>query len=73
MQKIQRNPWQKYGPWIIAILVVLLFVWAFSGIPLSTVKPQAMQVTKSIIHGLFHPDWSYVYSEIGRASCRERV
>lgn len=65
MQKIQRNPWQKYGPWIIAILVVLLFVWAFSGIPLSTVKPQAMQVTKSIIHGLFHPDWSYVYSGDG--------
>lgn len=65
MQKIQRNSWQKYGPYIIALVVVLIFVWAFAGIPLSTVKPQAMQVTKSIINGLFHPEWSYVYTGDG--------
>lgn len=65
MQKIQRNSWQKYGPYIIALVVVLIFVWAFTGIPLSTVKPQAMQVTKSIINGLFHPEWSYVYTGDG--------
>ena len=65
MQKIQRNSWQKYGPYIIALVVVLIFIWAFTGIPLSTVKPQAMQVTKSIINGLFHPEWSYVYTGDG--------
>ncbi|SCC02652.1 phosphonate ABC transporter, permease protein PhnE [Weissella bombi] len=65
MQKIQRNSWQKYGPYIITLVVVLIFVWAFTGIPLSTVKPQAMQVTKSIINGLFHPEWSYVYTGDG--------
>ncbi|CAM4373072.1 phosphonate ABC transporter, permease protein PhnE [Weissella hellenica] len=65
MQKIQRNSWQKYGPYIIVLVVVLIFVWAFAGIPLSTVKPQAMQVTKSIINGLFHPEWSYVYTGDG--------
>lgn len=65
MQKIQRNSWQKYGPYIIALVVVLIFIWAFTGIPLSTVKPQAMQVTRSIINGLFHPEWSYVYTGDG--------
>ncbi|MBU7568824.1 phosphonate ABC transporter, permease protein PhnE [Weissella sagaensis] len=65
MQKIQRNSWQKYGPYLIAIVVALIFIWAFTGIPLSTVKPQAVSVTKSIIHGLFHPEWSYVYTGDG--------
>lgn len=65
MQKIQRNSWQKYGPYLIAIVIALIFIWAFTGIPLSTVKPQAVSVTKSIIHGLFHPEWSYVYTGDG--------
>lgn len=65
MQKIQRNSWKKYGPYLIAIVIALIFIWAFTGIPLSTVKPQAVSVTKSIIHGLFHPEWSYVYTGDG--------
>ena len=65
MQVVKQSPWHRYRPWIITVLVVALFAWAFSGIPMSSVKPQALLITKAIFTGLFHPDWSYVYTGDG--------
>ena len=65
MQLVKQSPWQRFRPWVITTVVVLIFAWAFSGIPLASVKPQALIITKAIFHGLFHPDWSYVYTGDG--------
>lgn len=50
---------------MITIVVVGIFLWGFSGIPLNGIKSTAGQVLGSILNGLFHPDWSYVYSGDG--------
>ncbi|MDU2241971.1 MAG: phosphonate ABC transporter, permease protein PhnE [Paenibacillus sp.] len=47
--------------WLIYILLLLLYIWAFAGIPFDGIKETAGQITKSILSGLFSPDWDYVY------------
>ncbi|SFT05570.1 phosphonate ABC transporter, permease protein PhnE [Marininema halotolerans] len=46
---------------IIFALIVAIYVWAFSGVPLASIQETAGQVLRSITNGLFHPDWDYVY------------
>lgn len=46
---------------LIYIALILVYVWAFAGIPYSGIKETAGQVSKSILAGLFSPDWGYVY------------
>lgn len=46
---------------LIYIALILIYVWAFAGIPYSGIKETAGQVSKSILAGLFSPDWGYVY------------
>lgn len=46
---------------IIFILLALLYIWAFSGMPVTGIKETAGQISKSIMSGIFHPDWDYVY------------
>lgn len=56
----------KSKKWIfILILIVAIYVWAILGMQLSGIQESAGEVTKSIIAGLFHPDWSYVYNGSG--------
>lgn len=45
----------------IVILIAALYIWVFSGLKFSGIKPTAGEITKSIFRGLFHPDWTYVY------------
>lgn len=47
--------------YISTILIIIVLIWAFLGIPAFEVKSQAGTIIKSIIGGLIHPDWSYVY------------
>ncbi|GAP02277.1 ABC-type phosphate/phosphonate transport system, permease component [Fructobacillus pseudoficulneus] len=61
----KKSLWQQSQPWVITIVVVGIFLWGFSGIPLNGIKSTAGQVLGSILNGLFHPDWSYVYSGDG--------
>ncbi len=65
MTTIQRSPWQRIRPWLVTLLILAIVGWAFSGIPLTSLKPTAIEITKSILHGLFHPEWSYVYTGDG--------
>lgn len=53
-----KNGWNR---WIIGLAVFGIYLWAFSGIPLQGIKETAWQVTRSILDGLLHPDWGYVY------------
>ncbi|MCC3372589.1 phosphonate ABC transporter, permease protein PhnE [Cohnella sp. REN36] len=55
---MSRKRWIR---WLIFAIVVLIYVWTFWGLPVSGIKPTAGQITRSIFHGLFHPDWGYVY------------
>ncbi|WP_091743017.1 phosphonate ABC transporter, permease protein PhnE [Marininema mesophilum] len=44
---------------IIFAVVIAIYVWAFSGVPVAEIRDTAG--IKSIFSGLFHPDWDYVY------------
>ena len=46
---------------VIFVLLALLYIWAFSGMPLNSIKDTAGQISKAIFSGIFHPDWDYVY------------
>jgi phosphonate transport system permease protein len=50
--------WQK---WLIAAALVALYAWVFSGIEFTGFKETAGKITRSILKGLFSPDWDYVY------------
>ncbi|MGV2788563.1 phosphonate ABC transporter, permease protein PhnE, partial [Clostridium perfringens] len=41
--------------WLIYVVLAIVYVWAFSGIPYSGIKETAGQVTKAIFSGLFSP------------------
>ncbi|MCO0831491.1 phosphonate ABC transporter, permease protein PhnE [Fructobacillus sp. W13] len=62
---VQKNRTQLIKRWAIAIALILLFGWAFSGVPLTGVKDTAGEVFGAIVKGLVHPDWSYVYTGDG--------
>lgn len=47
--------------WLIYVMLAVVYVWAFSGIPYSGIKETAGQVTKAIFSGLLSPDWDFVY------------
>lgn len=57
LQRKKRN----VGRIIIFILLAALYVWAFAGMPFNGFKETASQVMKSILAGIFSPDWDYVY------------
>ncbi|MBU6949035.1 phosphonate ABC transporter, permease protein PhnE [Staphylococcus haemolyticus] len=57
-QKIIKN-------WIIAIVVLAIIAWGFVGMPALELKSKSIEILKSIFHGLFHPDWGYVYIPAG--------
>ncbi|MBS9336512.1 phosphonate ABC transporter, permease protein PhnE [Fructobacillus papyrifericola] len=61
----KRSFYQQSRPWLIAAIVLIVIVWAFSGLQFAGVKDSAGQILGSIFSGLFHPDWSYVYSGHG--------
>ncbi|WP_445670842.1 phosphonate ABC transporter, permease protein PhnE [Paenibacillus sp. FSL M8-0334] len=57
IRKPRKNPYR----WLIYIALVLLYVWAFSGVPFTGFKETAGQIMRSIVAGIFSPDWNYVY------------
>ncbi|WP_240666649.1 phosphonate ABC transporter, permease protein PhnE [Longirhabdus pacifica] len=52
---------KKYLKWLYILILAVIYVWAFAGIDYSGIKETAGQVSKSILNGLFQPDWGYVY------------
>ncbi|WP_240344048.1 phosphonate ABC transporter, permease protein PhnE [Paenibacillus sp. SYP-B3998] len=51
--------------WLIAIVIVIIYVWSIQGIHFSSIKETAGEFTVAIFKGLFHPDWGYVYMPEG--------
>lgn len=61
----KQNFTARYG-WIFwGIVVVFLYVWSLTGLQFSGLQESAGEVSKSIINGLFHPEWSYFYDGSG--------
>lgn len=52
---------QRLRFWTITLLVAFIYIWAFAGFEFTGFKESARQVSSSILSGLFHPDWGYVY------------
>lgn len=59
---VHRN---RYKLIFVLILVAILYIWSFAGISFSGIQDSAGEVTKSIIGGIFHPDWAYTYDGSG--------
>lgn len=54
----KQNFTARYG-WIFwGIIVVFLYIWSLTGLQFSGLQESAGEVSKSIINGLFHPEWS---------------
>ncbi|OFO40905.1 phosphonate ABC transporter, permease protein PhnE [Staphylococcus sp. HMSC070D05] len=51
--------------WLIAIVVLVIIVWGFAGMPALELKAKSIEILKSIFNGLFHPDWDYFYIPAG--------
>lgn len=56
---------KKIRNWLIAVVVIFLYIWAFAGVPFAGVKENVGQIVGSIFYGLIHPDWGYVYTGDG--------
>lgn len=68
-KKITRR--RRIKRWVIAAIVILIYAWAFYGMPALHFQATSWTVTKSIFSGLFHPDWNYVYDPGGEDLLRK--
>ncbi|WP_141500676.1 phosphonate ABC transporter, permease protein PhnE [Paenibacillus luteus] len=57
---VQRPKKNRYR-WLIYLALAAVYVWAFAGVPFTGIKETAVQITKSIVSGIFSPDWGFVY------------
>ncbi|KRL05056.1 phosphonate ABC transporter, permease protein PhnE [Liquorilactobacillus oeni] len=53
----------KWLFWMIPLAVI--YLWSIIGLSFSGIQASAGEVSQSIIYGLFHPDWAYVYDGSG--------
>lgn len=60
-EMLKRPIGRRVQYWVVAILLVALYVWSFQGIPLTGIQSTAGEVSRSIMYGIFHPDWGFVY------------
>jgi len=58
---MNKHTGERIRSWSIGIVVLIILVWAFSGLEFTGIKDTAGQVSRAILRGLFHPDWGYVY------------
>lgn len=52
-------------PWGIFVIVLLVYIWAFSGAPVMEIKETAISSIKGMVSGFLSPDWNYVYEPGG--------
>lgn len=62
---IQKPKKNRVGRWIVAIIIILIFLWAFTGIRFGGIRPSAWPITQAILGGVVNPDWDYVYRPEG--------
>lgn len=57
---------QRIRPYVIALIIIAIYVWAFAGIKFNGIQEMAGQITASVWHGLLHPDWQFVSAPLDR-------
>lgn len=55
----------KYKYLGIALILLVIYLWSLSGVPFTGIRENSGEISRSIIKGLFHPDWSYVSTPDG--------
>ncbi|OMF37327.1 phosphonate ABC transporter, permease protein PhnE [Paenibacillus sp. FSL H8-0548] len=56
-----QKPRKYHYRWLIYLALAAVYIWAFAGVPFTGIKETAVQITKSIMTGIFSPDWDFVY------------
>ncbi|WP_062199405.1 phosphonate ABC transporter, permease protein PhnE [Massilibacterium senegalense] len=56
---------KRYRKWLVACIIIFIYIWAFAGMPKVEINDTSGEVVSSIISGLIHPDWDYVYDPGG--------
>ncbi|MDQ0215153.1 phosphonate transport system permease protein [Oikeobacillus pervagus] len=62
---ITRSTMSRFRQFSIVVIVILIYIWAFSGLPSIGLKETSVEVVSAIISGIFSPDWDYVYDPGG--------
>ncbi|WP_152394144.1 phosphonate ABC transporter, permease protein PhnE [Paenibacillus guangzhouensis] len=58
---LQRPLSSRIRFWGIAVLLLVVYYWAITGMQFDGIQQTAGTVSKSILTGFLHPDWSFVY------------
>ena len=61
----KKETWQRYSWLGWCVVIIAIYIWALTGLQFSGVQESAREVSFSILHGLTHPDFSYVYNGSG--------
>ncbi|MBD1371481.1 phosphonate ABC transporter, permease protein PhnE [Hazenella sp. IB182357] len=62
LHKQQNKKWRK---WIYIAIIAAIYIWAFSQMPAFEIQAMAGEISRSILNGLFNPDWDFVYDPGG--------
>ncbi|EHN58476.1 PhnE/PtxC family ABC transporter permease [Oenococcus kitaharae] len=57
---------RKIQPYVIAIIILAIYIWAFAGIQFNGIQQMAGQITAAVFNGLVHPDWQFVSAPLDR-------
>lgn len=57
--------WHRWRWLLWLVVVAVVYLWAVTGLHFTGLQESAAAVSRSIVHGLVHPDWSYVYNGSG--------
>lgn len=63
--KVEKSYYDRYGWLIWALIIFVVYGWSIKGLKLSGIQASAGPVSKSILNGIVHPDWAYVYNGSG--------
>lgn len=64
-QEIKKSWLSRYSFVIWIVIMGLIYYWSITSLSFSGLQSSAGTVSKSIINGIFHPQWSYFYDGSG--------
>lgn len=70
---IQRRKMVYIRRLIIVFILLVIYIWAFSGLPAIELKESSVEVVSAIIAGILSPDWGYIYDPSGEDLLRGLV
>lgn len=65
IQKPKTPVKQRLIKWGAVAILLVIYAWAFAGMPDLEIKGTALETSRAILDGIIHPDWDYVYTGDG--------